>query len=190
MEDYLVSTRLCVHYDICTCTNYGIVVRLLIYFNSAHSVVSPPTFAFPTDSSSSSFISTGHASLKYCASTVTSFFFYSLLFSPSIPVCGCGLSLPCSSMTFEAKVKSVLSGDTVVLSNLSDPTKERTLSLAYVSAPRLRREGDEVSLGGAQLQHYCPVLLLKPVHSDHDQLTNPHTCVCAGIWISLPGIPP
>ncbi|KAF7716386.1 RNA-induced silencing complex, nuclease component [Penicillium ucsense] len=46
-------------------------------------------------------------------------------------------------MTFEARVKSVLSGDTVVLSNLTNPTQERVLSLAYVSAPRLRREGDE-----------------------------------------------
>lgn len=46
-------------------------------------------------------------------------------------------------MPFEARVKSVLSGDTVVLSHISNPTQERILSLAYVSAPRLRREGDE-----------------------------------------------
>ncbi|EPS34436.1 hypothetical protein PDE_09400 [Penicillium oxalicum 114-2] len=46
-------------------------------------------------------------------------------------------------MSFEARVKSVLSGDTVVLSNLTNPAQERVLSLAYVSAPRLRREGDE-----------------------------------------------
>ncbi|KAJ5832056.1 hypothetical protein N7474_000367 [Penicillium riverlandense] len=46
-------------------------------------------------------------------------------------------------MTFEARVKSVLSGDTVVLSNITNPTQERILSLAYVSAPRLKREGDE-----------------------------------------------
>ncbi|KAF2492958.1 hypothetical protein BU16DRAFT_465923 [Lophium mytilinum] len=44
---------------------------------------------------------------------------------------------------FEAKVKSVLSGDTVVLHNINNPKQERTLSLAFVSAPRLRREGDE-----------------------------------------------
>lgn len=48
-------------------------------------------------------------------------------------------------MPLEARVKSVLSGDTVVLSHITNPGQERTLSLAYVSAPRLRREGDEVS---------------------------------------------
>lgn len=42
-------------------------------------------------------------------------------------------------------VKSVLSGDTLILSNPKG-TAERTLSLAYISAPRLKREGDEVSL--------------------------------------------
>ncbi|EAW17868.1 putative transcription factor (Snd1/p100) [Aspergillus fischeri NRRL 181] len=46
-------------------------------------------------------------------------------------------------MPLEARVKSVLSGDTVVLSHVTNPGQERTLSLAYVSAPRLRREGDE-----------------------------------------------
>lgn len=49
-------------------------------------------------------------------------------------------------MPLEARVKSVLSGDTVVLSHITNPGQERILSLAYVSAPRLRREGDEVSL--------------------------------------------
>lgn len=44
---------------------------------------------------------------------------------------------------FEAKVKSVLSGDTVVLHNVSNPKQERILSLAFVTAPRLKREGDE-----------------------------------------------
>ncbi|KAG9574772.1 Copper, zinc superoxide dismutase, partial [Aureobasidium melanogenum] len=43
----------------------------------------------------------------------------------------------------EAKVKSVLSGDTLVLHNIKNPSQERTLSLAFVSAPRIRREGDE-----------------------------------------------
>ncbi|PGH19674.1 hypothetical protein AJ80_03829 [Polytolypa hystricis UAMH7299] len=43
----------------------------------------------------------------------------------------------------EARVKSVLSGDTLVLTHVTNRTQERTLSLAYVSAPRLRREGDE-----------------------------------------------
>ncbi|PWY90819.1 hypothetical protein BO70DRAFT_358277 [Aspergillus heteromorphus CBS 117.55] len=46
-------------------------------------------------------------------------------------------------MPLEARVKSVLSGDTVVLSHITNPGQERILSLAYVSAPRLRREGDE-----------------------------------------------
>lgn len=46
----------------------------------------------------------------------------------------------------EARVKSVLSGDTLILTHVSNPSQERTLSLAYVSAPRLRREGDEVCL--------------------------------------------
>jgi staphylococcal nuclease domain-containing protein 1 len=45
--------------------------------------------------------------------------------------------------TFEAKVKSVLSGDTVILHNINNPKQERTLSLAFVAAPRLKREGDE-----------------------------------------------
>lgn len=45
----------------------------------------------------------------------------------------------------QAKVKSVLSGDTLVLVSVNNPEQERLLSLAYVSAPRLRREGDEVS---------------------------------------------
>ena len=42
----------------------------------------------------------------------------------------------------QAKVKSVLSGDTLILTNPKGA--ERPLSLAYVSAPRLKREGDEV----------------------------------------------
>lgn len=46
----------------------------------------------------------------------------------------------------QAKVKSVLSGDTLVLVSLTQPNQEKTLSLAFVSAPRLKREGDEVSI--------------------------------------------
>jgi staphylococcal nuclease domain-containing protein 1 len=42
-------------------------------------------------------------------------------------------------------VKSVLSGDTLIVTNPKG-TAEKTLSLAYISAPRLKREGDEVSL--------------------------------------------
>lgn len=41
------------------------------------------------------------------------------------------------------KVKSVLSGDTLVLTNPNNPALERTLSLAYISAPRLSKDGDE-----------------------------------------------
>ncbi|KAK5991067.1 Staphylococcal nuclease domain-containing protein 1 [Cladobotryum mycophilum] len=47
------------------------------------------------------------------------------------------------SKTFFANVKSVLSGDTLILSSPNNPTAERTFSLAYVSAPHLKREGDE-----------------------------------------------
>jgi len=43
----------------------------------------------------------------------------------------------------QAKVKSVLSGDTLILSSPQDPRNERTLSFALVNAPRVRREGDE-----------------------------------------------
>ncbi|OJD23863.1 hypothetical protein ACJ73_04781 [Blastomyces percursus] len=43
----------------------------------------------------------------------------------------------------EARVKAILSGDTLVLTHVTNRSQERTLSLAYVSAPRLRREGDE-----------------------------------------------
>ncbi|RBQ83137.1 hypothetical protein VDGD_02629 [Verticillium dahliae] len=47
------------------------------------------------------------------------------------------------SKTFFAKVKSVLSGDTLILTNPQNPKAERTFSLAFVDAPRLRKEGDE-----------------------------------------------
>lgn len=47
------------------------------------------------------------------------------------------------SNTFIGSVKSVLSGDTLILTSPNNPTAERTLSLAYVTAPHLRREGDE-----------------------------------------------
>ncbi|ETI23329.1 hypothetical protein G647_05129 [Cladophialophora carrionii CBS 160.54] len=41
----------------------------------------------------------------------------------------------------QARVKSILSGDTMIITNQKGA--ERTLSLAYISAPRLKREGDE-----------------------------------------------
>jgi staphylococcal nuclease domain-containing protein 1 len=47
-----------------------------------------------------------------------------------------------------AQINVVLSGDTIVLVGKprpdGKPPTERILSLAYVSAPRLKREGDEV----------------------------------------------
>ncbi|KAF3316379.1 hypothetical protein TWF173_002225 [Orbilia oligospora] len=50
-------------------------------------------------------------------------------------------------MSTAAVVKSVLSGDTLVLipkgTAPGDTSKERQLSLAFVTAPRLKREGDE-----------------------------------------------
>lgn len=45
--------------------------------------------------------------------------------------------------SFFANVKSVLSGDTLVLTSTQNPTLEKTFSLAYVSAPRLSKEGDD-----------------------------------------------
>lgn len=54
----------------------------------------------------------------------------------------------------EAKVKQVLSGDTLVLHNVKNPSQERTLSLAFVSAPRIRREGDEVSTSQTRTCRY------------------------------------
>ncbi|KAI9726905.1 MAG: hypothetical protein M1828_000253 [Chrysothrix sp. TS-e1954] len=47
------------------------------------------------------------------------------------------------SPTQQAKVKSVLSGDTLVLTAVGNPRNERTLSLAYVAAPRMKRDDDE-----------------------------------------------
>ncbi|KAI1436391.1 putative transcription factor [Xylaria sp. CBS 124048] len=44
---------------------------------------------------------------------------------------------------FFANVKSVLSGDTLVLSSQNNPNAERTFSLAFVGGPHLKREGDE-----------------------------------------------
>ena len=47
----------------------------------------------------------------------------------------------------EGRVKSVLSGDTVVLQSPSNPKAEKVISLAYVTSPRLRKDGtDEVSV--------------------------------------------
>lgn len=47
------------------------------------------------------------------------------------------------SKPFFGTVKSVLSGDTLILSSPNNPAAERTFALAYVTAPHLKREGDE-----------------------------------------------
>ncbi|KAM3519218.1 hypothetical protein MY4038_009850 [Beauveria bassiana] len=47
------------------------------------------------------------------------------------------------SKPFIGNVKSVLSGDTLVLTSPNNPATERNISLAYVTAPHLRRDGDE-----------------------------------------------
>lgn len=44
----------------------------------------------------------------------------------------------------QANVKSVLSGDTLILTAPNNPKSERILSLACVDAPRMKREADEV----------------------------------------------
>lgn len=48
-----------------------------------------------------------------------------------------------AEMRHQAKVKSVMSGDTLVLTSIDNPDLERTLSLAYCTSPHLKREGDE-----------------------------------------------
>ena len=57
--------------------------------------------------------------------------------------------------TLQATVKAVLSGDTIILHAVNNPAQERHLNLAAVSAPRLRREGDEVSTVRDILQLDC-----------------------------------
>lgn len=43
----------------------------------------------------------------------------------------------------QAKVKSVLSGDSLVLASIDNPDRERVLSLAYSTSPHLKKDGDE-----------------------------------------------
>ena len=64
------------------------------------------------------------------------------------------------SATQQAKVKSVLSGDTLILTAINNPRNERTLSLAYVSAPRMRRGDDEVCPAFTKLTASFPLLSL------------------------------
>lgn len=47
------------------------------------------------------------------------------------------------SKTFIGDVKNVVSGDMLILMSPNNPAAERTFSLAYVSAPHLRKDGDE-----------------------------------------------
>ena len=62
----------------------------------------------------------------------------------------------------EAKVKSVLSGDTIILHHINNPSQERTLSLAFVSASRLKRDGDVVRC----LCHFVPAQRRSPSPSN------------------------
>jgi staphylococcal nuclease domain-containing protein 1 len=43
----------------------------------------------------------------------------------------------------QAKVKSVLSGDSLILVSENNPDAERSVSLAYCTSPHLKKEGDE-----------------------------------------------
>ncbi|KAI0173772.1 tudor domain-containing protein [Pestalotiopsis sp. NC0098] len=63
---------------------------------------------------------------------------------------------------FMAKVKSVLSGDTLILTSPNNPALERTFSLAYVDAPRLRQEGDDAFAFQAR-EHLRGIVLGKMV---------------------------
>jgi staphylococcal nuclease domain-containing protein 1 len=69
--------------------------------------------------------------------------------SPRIPALGKKLlpNVPparyIGSMRHQAKVKAVMSGDTLILSSIENPDRERTLSLAYCTSPHLKKEGDE-----------------------------------------------
>ena len=65
----------------------------------------------------------------------------------------------------QATVKSVVSGDTIVLVNAKGA--ERTLSLAYISAPRLKREGDEVSPRRPDCHSRALLTPSSPSHSSH-----------------------
>ncbi|KAJ5575712.1 Transcription factor [Penicillium sp. DV-2018c] len=89
------------------------------------------------------------------------------------------------SMPFEARVKSVLSGDTVVLSHVTNPSQERVLSLAYVSAPRLRRDGDEAY--AFQSREFLRELLVGKVIQFHVVYTIPTGAKRDYGIIKLPG---
>lgn len=110
-----------------------------------------PELLLPSSHSPTHTLSLSHQHSLFLFFSLSSSLFLPLPpFFPSICCICCILSTSVvSTMPLEARVKSVLSGDTVVLSHATNPGQERTLSLAYVSAPRLRREGDEVSFHSA-----------------------------------------
>lgn len=54
------------------------------------------------------------------------------------------------------KVKLVNSGDSLLLQHPKTKA-EKTFSLAYVSAPRLKRDGDEVSYNYPSLYGFLPL---------------------------------
>lgn len=66
------------------------------------------------------------------------------------------------SKSFVGNVKSVLSGDTLILTSPNNPAAERTFSLAFVSAPHLKREGDE-PFAFQSREHLRNLVVGKPV---------------------------
>ncbi|CAG9995924.1 unnamed protein product [Clonostachys byssicola] len=66
------------------------------------------------------------------------------------------------SKTFIGNVKSVLSGDTLILTSPNNPSAERTFALAYVNAPHLKREGDE-PFAFQSREHLRNLVVGKPV---------------------------
>ena len=69
---------------------------------------------------------------------------------------------PIMSKTFIGNVKSVLSGDTLILTSPNNPSAERSFSLAYVTAPHLRRDGDE-PFAFQSREHLRNLVVGKPV---------------------------
>ncbi len=70
--------------------------------------------------------------------------------SSRIPALGGKTRIPCTppseyaKMSIHAgKVKSVLSGDTLIMTSIHNPGAERIISLAFVTSPHIRKEGDE-----------------------------------------------
>ena len=69
-------------------------------------------------------------------------------------------------MSTIAKVKSVSSGDTLLLQS-PNTGAEKALSLAYVSAPRLKRDGEEVSFRGPPIGGHLNLGRLSPIEPHH-----------------------